>query len=147
MPIQFKQHIYKSSFLSTIEKRANRFVVLHQELTMIDRFSLSSVPELLFWAWHGNKPVISEDPSKLAWCVQTFSAVKRHAPTCSVIVAVWWNSISTFQRGERYSSRGGTNPTASDGLDNFIRQRMSDMPQCPDVMIIAHDLPALLTCW
>jgi len=30
----------------------------------------------------------------------------------------------------------GTNQTASDGLDNLIRQRLPDMPQCPDVVIV-----------
>ena len=31
--------------------------------------------------------------------------------------------------------KAGTNHIASDSLGNFIRQRLADMPQCPDVVI------------
>ena len=134
--MQFQQHFCKSSFLSMTEESER----VHSptgvdEGRRFDQCSLSSVPKRLFWTLHDIKPVTSEAPSKLAWCVQTFYAAKRRAPTCSELIAVWWNLISAVRSEESVAViEVRTSHTASDGFDNFIRQwatpRYAAMPGC-----------------
>jgi len=117
--------------LTIINERANRFVVLYswrrqagRPVVFIECTRTAVLNVTRYWT--------SAVSSKLAECVQTFYNAKLHAPTCSALVA--WIRFRHSRDESIAVIEVGTNHTASDGLDNFIRQRLQDMLQWPEVM-------------